>query len=644
MKGARFVFLIPLRLCNLAGKDDSLTGILNHLYYSEKQDLLIEEMGNMEKNGGEGVCFILDGMDEYHPQYERQRIIYKLLNKVYLPQTMVIVSSRPEVNSNTLKEKANEVLELTGFSRENVLKYIDSFPFSSKVDAAKSCVQASALKDYLKSHVNIFDMCRLPMYAAMVCLLYQHKKESTFSTETKIYEELVRFMILRHYKRSDQKPPFISHSGLLEPDMYYYTLSKLAFDMTASSKYAVSVSETPDDPDNASFFGLVTVDRTAELIDFEVVHMRSFLHTTLQEFLAAYYLSRFQNKTEQLYEAKYNQYQYNLWKFFFGLGNFEHCNFLELLNCALLEINEKERVLVAIQFAYESQRADICSLLMKISGGIAFDSKLKPSDCIAINYVISNSSEPLQTLCFIQHCTDKGQARKIWENIDSSKLLSLCDLTLIYVEFDDIRAISEQFHHCKALIKLDLSQNQLTSNNVLELAKQLKECKQIKELNFSNNLICDDSVILANHLNQLDILDISDNKISSNGSICIVRSFKTLVDTLHLQGNASVAQEDIFALASTLNSSDKMKEFFITMCDNRTVQIILWHHSYICASNFHEFPSSHHFIHFVHMERNRKIRKLSDPSQIESHPTIRNFNRLFWNNLEIPKTKGSSTC
>ena len=301
LAGVKFVFLIPLRLCNLPGTDDSLTSLLSHLYHSEKQDLPFEVMESIEKSDGEGVCFILDGSDEYDPQCRWKSVIYKLLNKVYLPQSMIIVSSRPEVNSSELKKKANVVLELTGFSREKVLNYIDSFLFSSGVGAAKSCAQASTLKEYLKSHSNTFDMCRLPMCTAMICLLYQHKKEIVFSTETKIYEELVKFMILRHYKRTENTPPSISHSGLLDPEKKYLeTLCKLAIDMTANSRHTVSVGESPDDPANASFFGLVSVDRAAELIGFEVVHMRSFLHTTLQEFLAAYYITQFHDQDKQL--------------------------------------------------------------------------------------------------------------------------------------------------------------------------------------------------------------------------------------------------------------------------------------------------------------------------------------------------------
>ena len=627
----KFVFLIPLRLCNLSGMDDSLTSLLSHLYHSEKQDLPFEVVESIEKGDGEGVCFILDGSDEYDPQCRWKSVIYKLLNKVYLPQSMIIVSSRPEVNSSELKKKANVVLELTGFARENVLNYIDSFPFSSGVGAAKSCAQASTLKEYLKSHSNTFDMCRLPMCTAMICLLYQHKKEIVFSTETKIYEELVKFMILRHYKRTENTPPSISHSGLLDPEKKYLeTLCKLAIYMTANSRHTVSVGESPDDPANASFFGLVSVDRAAELIGFEVVHMRSFLHTTLQEFLAAYYITQFHDQDKQLGIISNLPCSNNVWKFYFGLGKFEPEYFLEVFYRSLRKIDEKDKFLAAIQFAYESQQTDVCSILIKVSHGIAFDSKLKPSDCTAISYVVSNSSEPFLIFCSVQHCTDKGLTRKIWGKIDSNKLLSLLSLTLMYVGYEDILAMAEQLHHCKALKNINISQNQLTSNNVLEIAKKMKECKKVQELIFSHNNICGGIVSLVDHLNELAILDLSHNKIQPTGVICAVDRFKTLVYELRLQGNSSVAQDDILAVVDSRNPFDNMLNLHLDICDKG---FIPYPPEHLIDTRFKLFPRFDSTVSckFVPAtEEVRKRRKLSDSSKIESHPKVTSFNWLFW--------------
>ena len=63
-------------------------------------------------------------------------------------------------------------IEVFGFSREQILEYIDNFPF----DCGTNCADPAKLKDYLRSHPNVFDMCYLPVHAAMICFLYKHEK------------------------------------------------------------------------------------------------------------------------------------------------------------------------------------------------------------------------------------------------------------------------------------------------------------------------------------------------------------------------------------------------------------------------------------------------------------------------------------
>ena len=89
---AKLVFLITLRILG-KNREESLSTILRQFYLND--DDLKNVTTDIERGDGEGVCFILDGLDEYQPQNEHTSIIYKLLDKTYLPQAMIIVSSRP---------------------------------------------------------------------------------------------------------------------------------------------------------------------------------------------------------------------------------------------------------------------------------------------------------------------------------------------------------------------------------------------------------------------------------------------------------------------------------------------------------------------------------------------------------------------
>ena len=133
LKGAQLVYLISLRLLT-SEHDSKLSSILNKFHYSEGNVLqqIIEEIY------GKGVCFILDGLDEYPPQSEENPLIYALLDKSYLPEAMVIVTSRPAAASAYLPNKSSfKQIEVFGFSRTDIFEYVDSFPFSDPSNSAE---------------------------------------------------------------------------------------------------------------------------------------------------------------------------------------------------------------------------------------------------------------------------------------------------------------------------------------------------------------------------------------------------------------------------------------------------------------------------------------------------------------------------
>ena len=82
---------------------------------------------------------------------------------------MIIVSSRPAAAEILNIEALTERIEVFSFNKEQILEYIDTFPFST--DSSISVPNPVKLKDYLHSHTNVFDMCYLPVHAAMICFL-----------------------------------------------------------------------------------------------------------------------------------------------------------------------------------------------------------------------------------------------------------------------------------------------------------------------------------------------------------------------------------------------------------------------------------------------------------------------------------------
>ena len=80
---AKYLFFVTLRLLNSEGRDETLSDLLR-LFYSNDDELKTTRE-YIEKNDGEGVCFVIDGLDEYQPQNKTKSVIYNLLVKILTP-------------------------------------------------------------------------------------------------------------------------------------------------------------------------------------------------------------------------------------------------------------------------------------------------------------------------------------------------------------------------------------------------------------------------------------------------------------------------------------------------------------------------------------------------------------------------------
>ena len=271
------LFLVHLR--GLLGNPHIKLVDLIKPFFGNKQSLKII-CDYITLKDGAGICFILDGLDEYQPN-NRDNFIFKLMNKKILPKSIVIVASRPAaVAEYRLAKKHIEVL---GFFKEQISDYIDSYNFPD--DPVNS---RSSLKQYLKECPNVYHMCYLPIQLAMVCFLFNKMKGTLPNTETAIYVEFTKHTILRSFHRVKRHDKIIeSIFSMSETEnQLFLSICTIAFDKTLSSKQVLVQSEVDllCKTLNTSF-GLLTIDREATMSGFQSLY--TFCHLTLQEFLAA---------------------------------------------------------------------------------------------------------------------------------------------------------------------------------------------------------------------------------------------------------------------------------------------------------------------------------------------------------------------
>ena len=452
LKGSKFVFLVSLRMLSSSGKDTSLSNILE-IFYNKEHLKMVTEM--LKSSYGEGACFIIDGLDEYH---NPASTIAKVVNKTYLYKAMVIVASRPvgtaELRHTGLVSKRVEVL---GFSKVQISNYIYKYKFNSG--------SASELETYLQSHVNVLHMCYLPVHTAMICYIYEKNKEIP-NTETKIYEYFTLLTIKRKLEHDGIKAA--PHSlddldGTIK--QRFIIICKLAFEMTIISKQTIFQSKTDIHLSDRSgcdvhSLGLVTVDSTAKMFGFEELY--AFLHLTFQEYLAAFHIAS-QDEYEQVRIIKHHQQKKEMlmvWKFYCGMRKFTDKKKQLKLIMSSKSMNDMYR----IQCAFESQEESDCADFLQDDIMTFKDHTFTPVDYYAINYVLSNIISPMELI--LDNCV-----------LNENEVI--CDLKTLNNMNSLFFSTKGQLVQCRSLHSL---LQKLPSLETLDLSHQLLRVEEIATL------------------------------------------------------------------------------------------------------------------------------------------------------------------
>ena len=413
--GAEIVVLVPLRL--FFGENVTLSSIFEKYIEGDSQRKKI--IGSAKERNGEGICFIIDGLDEYELNNDRSTLVYKLIHKQVLRLAMVIVASRP-VGTASVRNEASvyKRIEVLGFKNKQIMKYVKSYYNDSK-DIG------SGLIKYLKSHINVLRMCYLPVHAAMICFLYGKRRDNIPQTETRIYETFTILTLLRKLKRENKPHENVSSLHCLTGDIkkYFNKICELAFDMTIHSKQAILQSQTqfPLSASGSDKFslGLVTIDSTAELFGMEDLY--TFLHLTFQEYLAAFYLAGLEDDEEIICKTKerHNNLQM-VWKFYCGMVQFKAHSLV--LNSIM---SNTDLDMYKIHCAFESQQHIVCDSVLELDKAdtLSFkDHSLIPTDFLAISYVISTTSYIVTTLTFTDCSLDGDGVALFLEKMSSDHL------------------------------------------------------------------------------------------------------------------------------------------------------------------------------------------------------------------------------
>ena len=477
LENATLTILLTLRLLNLDSENETLAAVLQSLYSNNQLTELAEV------RDGEGVCFALDGLDEYRPQNKQKSVVMKLLDRKYLPRSMIIVFSRPSAFGQLQKNLISKRIEVFGFDKNHISEYIDNFPFDENDTSHSSVTRASQLKDYLADNPNIHDMCYLPIHAAMICFLLKFAVNIS-STQPKVYEEFARLIIQRHLTRHEECKELVSLKDLKgEYATHFENLCLLAYEMTIKSKQVISSQEVQAQLGGSGSLseeeglGLLTICPTLYQTGFHENY--AFLHLSIQEFLTAYYIANYlDEKHHDDLVSKYSHMK-RVWRFYISL-----IDFAKALNKIDLFISETDwDGLYLCQCAFDLQQQIVCDeVLKRNSGRLMCINVQTPADILAIDYVIATSSLSLTQLLIHSYEHDDERIISLFSHLQKKDLQELNELSFGTLFDNGTASLCEVIKSATNITVLMLSIKHTCSCNATKLATRINHCTKLEYL------------------------------------------------------------------------------------------------------------------------------------------------------------------
>ena len=402
-----------------------------------------------EKRDGEGLLIIFDGWDELSEQLRQSSLAASIIRRKQLDLCSVIVTSRSYASSSLLEIMSNlsRHVQVIGFSKEEIstviIQTLQKDPLLAQELVNKSINKSKKLKSSLLATTqsskdsqlavklindlevrnDVQSLCYVPLVCSMVILVYCKEGGHLPTTLTQLYENFILQTIRRHVKRHDINPRtlgslFSLPSQLAKPlqEMCQIAYTNLANTrMTFSSHQLQSLSEAVKE----DYLGLMT-----SFIEYDEEKYQ-FLHLSIQEFLAAWWIAKHEKKTEEVFKDHFDDDHFRMClRFVAGLTHLEHESYQQYFNKPHFDLQCKRKPLFGFktchlsyffqnpeshissddfddipiflfQLLYESRNTTLCQVLAQSinNHSLCLDKALLSLfDWLCLSYSINNSN------------------------------------------------------------------------------------------------------------------------------------------------------------------------------------------------------------------------------------------------------------
>ena len=404
------VLYCPLRNSKIATAT-TLTDLF--VYKSPKVSEVAKWFSDKE---GEGLLIIFDGWDELSTEHRKSSLVASIISREQLDQCAVIVTSRSYASSSLLDMTTiSRHVQVIGFSENEISTVIiqtlqkdqklaqkliaenkNEYGFKehfTTTQSSKDSQLAVKLINDLKVRGDVQSLCYVPLVCSMVILVYCKEGGHLPTTLTQLYQNFILQTIRRHVKRHDANPRTLGSlsslpSQLVKPfqemcQIAYTNLTNTRMTFSLHELHQLSLSEAVKE----EYLGLMTAFTEYDEEKYQ------FLHLSIQEFLAAWWIAKHEEKTEEVFKTHFDDDHFRMClRFVAGLTHLEHENYQQYFNKQLDLQCKRDPLSVGIGSSFFHQNTDIeqCGRL----DFIVDDSDTFPTFLIQLLYESQNT-----TLC-----------------------------------------------------------------------------------------------------------------------------------------------------------------------------------------------------------------------------------------------------